>query len=215
MNLFPKTYGRTKGKIKKPSLLNYYKKINKYLIDSMSQYNKDIILEIGSGNGENIIKLSNLYKDKIIIACEVYIDGNSSLVKKLENKKIKNVKIFDKSCFYLFKKIKKFSIDQIWILFPDPWPKKRHYKRRLISKLLLKEIFKVLKKDGLFYISTDSESYLDSILKEFLFNYNFLWMNKTLKDCQKRSKILIESKYEKKAKIKGNKNFFLKFKKIC
>ena len=81
MNLFPKTYGRTKGKIKKPSLLNYYKKINKYLIDSMSQYNKDIILEIGSGNGENIIKLSNLYKDKIIIACEVYIDGNSSLVK--------------------------------------------------------------------------------------------------------------------------------------
>ena len=211
--IFYKKKNRRPLSNKQKELLNF--SLNKFLLKKEILQKKNIFLEIGFGYGENLINLAKKNLDKIILGCEIYEPGIANLVNKLDKKKLKNIFIYPKNIFILFKKIKKNSVEKVFLLFPDPWPKKRHYKRRLISKLLLKEIFKVLKKDGLFYISTDSESYLDSILKEFLFNYNFLWMNKTLKDCQKRSKILIESKYEKKAKIKGNKNFFLKFKKIC
>ena len=93
--------------------------------------------------------------------------------------------------------------------------KKKHFKRRLISDILLKKIHKILKKNGLIFISTDSTSYLNLILFKFFLNKNFLWVNKKIVDCYKRPKELIKSKYEKKAITKSNKRYFLKFKKIC
>tara|TARA_B100000029_G_scaffold516314_1_gene628622 strand:- start:977 stop:1639 length:663 start_codon:yes stop_codon:yes gene_type:complete len=216
INLIPKTYGRTKGKIKKSSLLNYYKNINKYLIDSFPRYKKKLILEIGSGNGENIIKLSNLFQDKLLIACEVYIDGNSSLVNKLESNKIKNIKIFDKSCFYLFNKIKKFSIDQIWILFPDPWPKKKHNKRRLITEYFINEIYSLLAKNGKVYIATDDKNYFLNILINFQKNNLFYWHNDNPNSWNTKFQEMAETSYYLKAmKISQKPKFMIFKKKIC
>ena len=115
----------------------------------------------------------------------------------------------------MFSKLKKNSIEKIFILYPDPWPKKKHYKRRLISDVFLKKINKILKINGIVFVTTDSEDYLNVILNEFLMNKNFLLVNEKITNCYKRPKELIETKYEKKAKIKNNKKFFLKFKKMC
>ena len=112
-------------------------------------------------------------------------------------------------------KLKKNLIEKIFVFYPDPWPKKKHFKRRLISKLFLEKIHKILKKNGLIFIFTDSENYLNAILIEFFLNQNFLWINKKVLNCYERPEELIESKYEKKATMKGNKKYFLKFKKIC
>ena len=106
-------------------------------------------------------------------------------------------------------------IDIIYILFPDPWPKKKHYKRRLVSDILLKKIKKILKINGIIFVSTDSENYLNVILSKFAICKNFLWINKKIANCYKRPEELIQTKYEKKATIKNNKKYFLKFKKIC
>ena len=78
-NIYPKTYGRKRGKKSKVKILNYKNHLKKYSITKIPN-KKNIILEIGSGNGENVIKLSKLYPKKLIIACEVYIDGNASLI---------------------------------------------------------------------------------------------------------------------------------------
>ena len=96
-----------------------------------------------------------------------------------------------------------------------PGQKKKHYKRRLISDVFLKKINKILKINGIVFVTTDSEDYLNVILNEFLINKNFLLVNKKITNCYKRSKELIETKYEKKANIKNNKKYFLKFKKMC
>ena len=102
-----------------------------------------------------------------------------------------------------------------WIFKKYFWKSlKKHFKRRLISEILLKKIHKILKKNGLIFISTDSADYLNVILIKFFLNKNFLWVNKKITNCYKRPKKLIESKYEKKAVMKGNKKYFLKFKKI-
>ena len=101
------------------------------------------------------------------------------------------------------------------MLYPDPWPKKKHFKRRLISKIFLKRLHKILKKNGMTLISTDSLSYLYAIFYEFSLNPNFEWANKDAADCYKRPLEIIKSKYERKADIERNDKYFLKFKKIC
>ena len=81
--------------------------------------------------------------------------------------------------------------------------------------MFLNKINSVLKTNGIVFVSTDSEDYLKVILNNFLLNKNFLWVNKKISNCYERPKDLIETKYEKKANIKNNKKYFLKFKKIC
>ena len=179
------------------------------------QNNKKNFLEIGFGYGENVINLSRHNADKLIIGCEIYEPGIANLVVKIESENLKNIYIFPENIFSLFSKLKKNSIEKIFVLYPDPWPKKKHYKRRLISNVFLNKINRILKINGIILVSTDSEDYLRVILNEFLINKNFLWVNKKIANCYKRPKELIETKFEKKANIKNNKKYFLKFKKIC
>ena len=179
------------------------------------QNSKKNFLEIGFGYGENLINLSKNNTDKLIIGCEVYEPGIANLVAKIESENLKNIYIFPENIFSLFSKLKKNSIEKIFILYPDPWPKKKHYKRRLISNVFLNKINRILRINGIVFVSTDSKDYLSVILNEFLINKNFLWVNKKITNCYNRPKELIETKYEKKANIKNNKKYFLKFKKIC
>ena len=187
--------------------------LRKFLFKKRNINNKKVFLEVGFGYGENLINLSKNNTGKLIIGSEVYEPGIANVVEKIEALNLKNICIYPKNIFSLFNILKKNSIEKIFILYPDPWPKRRHFKRRLISKTLLQKIHKILKKNGLFFISTDSQSYLNAILIEFFINKNFLWVNEKIKDCYKRPDELIESRYEKKANIKNNKKYFLKFKK--
>ena len=189
--------------------------LQKFLFEKEIIHNNKKFLEIGFGYGENLIHLSKNNPNTAIIGCEVYEPGIANLVEKIETENLKNIYIYPKNIFSLFGNLKKNSFDKVFILYPDPWPKKKHFKRRLMSEILLKKIHEILKKDGLIFVSTDSVDYLNLILFKFFLNKNFLWVNKKIADCYKRPKELIESKYEKKAVIKSNKKYFLKFKKIC
>ena len=188
--------------------------LQKFLFKKKIVNNKKF-LEIGFGYGENLIHLSKNNSDTSIIGCEVYEPGIANLVEKIEIEKLKNIYIYPKNIFSLFDNLEKNSFQKVFILYPDPWPKKKHFKRRLISEILLEKIYEILKKNGLIFISTDSSDYLNLILYKFFLNKNFLWVNKKITNCYKRPKELIESKYERKGIIKSNKKYFLKFKKIC
>ena len=189
--------------------------LEKFLFEKKIIHNNKKFLEIGFGYGENLIHLSKNNPNTSIIGCEVYEPGIANLVEKIETENLKNIYIYPKNIFSLFGNLKKNSFDKVFILYPDPWPKKKHFKRRLMSEILLKKIHEILKKDGLIFVSTDSVDYLNLILFKFFLNKNFLWVNKKIINCYKRPKELIESKYEKKAVMKSNKKYFLKFKKIC
>ena len=211
--IFFKKKLRRKISEKQKKLLKF--NLKKFLFKKNRIIRKKIFLEIGSGCGENLIHLSKNNIKKIIIGCEIYEPGIASSVNKIESEKLKNILIYPKNIFTLINKLEKNSIDKIYILYPDPWPKKKHFKRRLMSKILLKKLHKILKKKGTILISTDSKSYLHAILIEFFLISKFEWVNKNINDCYKRPVEIIESKYEKKANVKGNKKYFIKFKKIC
>ena len=99
----------------------------------------------------------------LIVASEVYLSGIGSLLKNIAKNSLKNIKIFDEDVRQLLLKLPNKILDEIYIICPDPWPKARHHKRRLIQHNFLKVLARVLKKDGIVYISTDWENYAESI----------------------------------------------------
>ena len=132
----------------------------------LAQSHQKIILEIGFGNGENTSFLAGKYPNALIIASEVYVSGIGSLLNSIDQNSLSNIKIYDDDVRELLLKINSEIFDEIYIICPDPWPKARHHKRRLIKHNFLKVLAKVLKKDGTVYISTDWENYAESIEEE-------------------------------------------------
>ena len=125
-----------------------------------------IILEIGFGNGENTSFLASENPNALIVASEVYLSGIGSLLNNIAKNSLTNIKIFDEDVRELLFKLPNKIFDEIYIICPDPWPKARHHKRRLIKNDFLKILANVLKKDGTVYISTDWENYAESIEEE-------------------------------------------------
>ena len=172
-------YGRKKVRKKihsvdKDFFLNY--KIN---LEKDIKKNKKNIIDVGSGKGENTLFLAKKNPDALIIAIEIFWDGNIDLCKQLSKLKLYNVKIFSSNVLKLFNHLNKDDyFNEIWILFPDPWPKRKHHKRRLINDNFFIKVYPFLKRDGKIFIATDSSSYLKSIMNSI---YNtkslFNWLN--------------------------------------
>ena len=102
----------------------------------------------------------------LIVASEVYLSGIGSLLNNIAKNSLTNIKIFDQDVRELLFKLPNKIFDEIYIICPDPWPKARHHKRRLIKHDFLKILAKVLKKNGTAYISTDWQNYAESIEEE-------------------------------------------------
>ena len=135
-------------------------------LSELAKSYKKIILEIGFGNGENTFFLADKYPNALIIASEVYLSGIGSLLNSIDQNSLNNIRIYDDDVRELLLKIKSEIFDEIYIICPDPWPKARHHKRRLIKHDFLKVLAKVLRKDGAVYISTDWKNYAESIEEE-------------------------------------------------
>ena len=132
----------------------------------MVKSHEKIILEIGFGNGENTSFLAVKNPNALIVASEVYLSGIGSLLNSIAQNSLDNIKIYDDDVRELILNLPKNLFDEVYIICPDPWPKARHHKRRLVKYDFLKVLAKVLKKNGTVYISTDWENYAESIQEE-------------------------------------------------
>ena len=168
-------------------------------------------LEIGFGSGENILKDSINKKNEIFIGCDPYLKGSLLLKKKIEKLSLKNLIITNLSFHELFEHISKLTFSKILVLFPDPWPKKRHRKRRLISDSFLKSLFKICNETSEIIISSDDTDYVNEILYKFYKNKNFLLSTSLFGDKLIKSFDLEETKYYKKAIRNKKKAFFFLF----
>ena len=200
-------FGRVKSrkisKIKENSFKKYLKKKN---IKDLT-LKKKLILEIGIGMGENLIYLSKKNTRKNIIGVDPFMNGMVNVSDYCINNNIKNIYLYP----YVFQKFinrfKKLRFNVVYILFPDPWHKKRHRKRRIVNEEFLKKILKVLKKKGKVFFSTDSINYFESVknnLKKF--------SNIKVKKIKKI--VTIKTKFYLKAEKKNNKINSLMFTKL-
>ena len=210
-----KIYGRSKGR-KKNVILDKNLIKNIFVKDINLIKEKHNILDIGSGSGENVLLLSQIYPRSQIIACEIFEDGNLNLCNKIILKKLKNILIYNGNVIELFDNLNKENFfDLIWILFPDPWPKKKHSKRRLLNNEFFKQISKNVKKNGEIHIATDSTTYFRQILSSIYDCKNyFSWENQSKIGWEYDTKILPETKFYKKAINYDRKPIYLKLRKI-
>jgi len=211
-----KIYGRAKGRKKKGYNLDqtFINSIVSKEIDINIKDNN--ILDIGSGSGENSIYQSMKFPMSKIIACEIFVDGNINLCHKIFKKKLNNILIYNSNVLELFDTIRKKNIfDTIWILFPDPWPKKRHFKRRLINNDFMNRLIFMIKKNGKIHITTDSQSYLRQILSSiYKFRNDFFWVNQSIDSWIFDLNQLPQTKFYKKAIKSNRKPFYIKLKKL-
>lgn len=173
------------------------------------QNNKNIIFEIGFGYGEHTAHQALLNQDCNIIGCETYINGVLSLLDKIENTKVENIKIFNGDARLLLEKLPNNSIDKIFILFPDPWPKKRQNKKRIISENFLQLIQSKLKKDGILFFASDIFDYVE--WTNNLARKKFTPLFNNLEECKKEPNWWIKTRYQQKAIKAGRNSYFLEF----
>ena len=205
-------FGRTKSRKKNNSI---DKKAIKLQIKKIkaSKYN---IIDIGSGYGESTIEFAKNYKDKNVIACEKYIDGINNIAHRSKIESLANVYIFHGNVHqFLDECCVQKSISEIWILFPDPWPKKRHFKRRLINEDFFNKIKKFLKKDATINIASDSKSYISEILCNiYKIKNDFLWISQSKYEWDYSNLSLPKTKYYKKALKNGRNPMYVKLSKL-
>ena len=137
-------------------------------------------MEIGFGNGENVIYQAQKYKEEIFLVCDPFLTGCVKLVKKIKANKIKNIFVSSLDFFSLFEKIKYFTFSKIFILFPDPWPKKRHSKRKLVDRDFVEDIEFITEKNSLIIFASDNHAYQEQAMKYFSENENFINLEKKL-----------------------------------
>ena len=203
-------YGRTKGRKNKSN--NLFLEIKLKEIDK----NKYNILDIGSGYGESTIKLAKIDKQKVVISCDKYIDGLNSLYNQVKFDSLENIYIYQGNVYQMLDEhCKKDFISEVWILFPDPWPKKRHFKRRLIDNFFFMKINKFLKSGATIHIASDSKAYISQILRVInQIRNDFKWLNQNKLEWDYDPLILPETKYYKKALKNGLNPFYAKLKKL-
>lgn len=126
---------------------------------------KDIFCEIGFGMGDATLEIAEKNRDKAYIAIDVHKPGIGKILHEIDKKGLKNIKIIEYDAVKVFEKMfKDESISGVHIFFPDPWPKKKHYKRRLIKEDFINLISQKLKVHAYIYICTDWENYANQIL---------------------------------------------------
>ena len=125
--------------------------------------NKNVVLDIGFGNGEYSAAYANAFQEKHLIATEVYLSGIGSLIGLINKYKISNISIFDEDVRLLMDQMPKEFLDSVNILFPDPWQKAKHHKRRLIGEDFLYQLHPLLKPNAKIFVRTDWEDYAEQI----------------------------------------------------
>ena len=210
---FLPSFVQRKGRITKSqeknllSLPDY--EISSYLEIQKAKNNfEKVILEIGFGNGENVFKFAKNNRENFYIASEVYMSGIGQLLGDVINNDLNNVKIVTGDIRLLLEDVTKPIFDHVVIICPDPWPKLKHHKRRMLNNDFLDLIHKTIKDDGHLFMSTDWKNYAESIEEAIDQNEGFI----KLKDSIYKEADL--TKFQERAVREGRKIYPFPLKKV-
>jgi tRNA (guanine-N7-)-methyltransferase len=213
-----RSFGRTSSRLTKKDQEKLDLKISPYLLNAPDASNiithkQKTIVELGMGNGASLANRAKIEPKNHYIGCEVYKNGLASLVRTLEENNIQNLQICHDDARDLLENTPKKSIDELIILYPDPWPKNKQKKRRIINQELLNLAHKTIKDDGVLFIATDIPDYMMWILRE-IYNHEIFFPTAISPEEWATPPLWWHStKYEQKAIQQGRKPWYITFKK--
>jgi len=159
---------------------------------------KSVWLEIGFGGGEHLVHQAKLNPDIGFIGCEPYQNGVAKLMGKLSADPRKNIKLYDGDVRNIFDVLANDSISKVFLLYPDPWPKKRHHRRRFVTQEFLAPLYETMKPGSILRIATDIEDYVRQALQEVP-KAGFQWLAKDASDWRDPWQDWVSTRYEIKA----------------
>ncbi|MCE3233278.1 MAG: tRNA ((46)-N7)-methyltransferase TrmB [Rickettsiaceae bacterium] len=166
-----------------------------------------ICLEIGFGRGEHLAQFAKANPDISCIGCEPFINGVARLVKYIHEDKIPNIRILHGDARLLLEKLPANILDRAFILFPDPWPKAKHQRKRIVSRATLDALQRVMKKGAILEVATDHVDYGQWIAQHLSQHMGF----NQLSDGTIPPADWIRTKYQEKAEKQGRGARFFKF----
>jgi|TARA_R110002096_G_scaffold436105_1_gene668103 tRNA (guanine-N7-)-methyltransferase len=169
-------------------------------------------MEIGFGKGEHLVAQAKANPDIGFIGCEPFINGVSGLVDHMVRDSVTNIRFFMDDARLLMDAMLDQSISRAFVLFPDPWPKKRHHKRRIISPGNMVVISRLLKDNAELRIGTDHHDYCRWILARLMENPDYFWEADHPDQWHTRPEDWPPTRYEQKALTVGRKSAYMTFK---
>jgi len=171
----------------------------------------DFWLEIGFGKGEHLAAQAAAHPEIGMIGSEPFLNGVSGLVDQVDRRGLANVRIFMDDARLLIDSLPDRSIGRAFILFPDPWPKARHHKRRVVSAGNIVALSRILKDGAELRIATDHMEYCRWIMAHMLENPDFDWLCDNPENWRRRPDDWPPTRYEEKSREQGRISSYLRF----
>lgn len=162
-----------------------------------------IWLEIGFGGGEHLATLAQKNPNVSFVGCERFVNGIASLLAHIEAHDLLNIRIADADATDLLTALAPASISRLFLLFPDPWPKTRHHKRRFVNRDNLDKIARILGDGAQVRFASDHAGYCAWTLLRFLDHKDFTWTGEIPSDWRIRPDDWPQTRYEANALSKG------------
>lgn len=158
----------------------------------------DVWLEVGYGGGEHLLWQAATNPDIGLVGAEPYISGTAKLLGKIDPERLPNIRVYEDDARDIIAALPDASIGRFFILFPDPWPKTRHHKRRFIQTEILDSIARILRPGAELRFATDDAGYLAFALERLMAHPAFAWTAKCALDWQRRPDDWPPTRYEAK-----------------
>ncbi|ASY67504.1 tRNA (guanine-N(7)-)-methyltransferase [Sinorhizobium fredii USDA 205] len=172
---------------------------------------KRVRLEIGFGGGEHLIHRAAEDPSTGFIGVEPFVNSMAKLLGQIEAREIDNVRLYDDDATQVLDWLPPASVDQVDLLYPDPWPKRKHWKRRFVSKVNLDRFARVLKSGGVFCFASDIDSYVNWTLIHCRDHAAFEWTAESSADWLTPFAGWPSTRYEAKARREGRSSAYLTF----
>lgn len=213
-----RSYGRRKGRKATP-------RQNKLLQDLLPRVAVDLsapancaakstFLEIGFGGGEHLVWQAKHNLDATLIGCEPFEDGVIKVLDAIDRDRVDNIRLHMGDARDVLRWLPEASIDRAFILFPDPWPKRKHQKRRLLNGSTLALLARALKPGAELRFGTDIGDYARSALEAFRLERRFVWQAIGPSDWRIRPADWPETRYEAKAHREGRVCYYFRFRRV-
>lgn len=176
---------------------------------------KETWLEIGFGGGEHLVWQSLHNASVTLIGCEPFEDGVVKVLSAIDEKKLSNIRLHMGDARDVLRSLPGASIGRAFILFPDPWPKRKHQKRRLLNGATLDLLARVMRPGAELRFGTDIGDYARSALLAFKQEPRFKWIASGPQDWRIRPDDWPETRYEQKAKREGRVCYYFRFERVA
>jgi tRNA (guanine-N7-)-methyltransferase len=173
-----------------------------------------VVLEIGFGGGEHLVAEALREPDAGFIGVEPFLNGMAKGVAAIEQNALRNVRLLGSDASLLLDWLPPGSLDEVDLLYPDPWPKKRHWKRRFVSRQNLARLARALKPGGVFRFASDIASYVEWTLMQVGGEARFIWTAERATDWTAPFPHWPGTRYEAKALREGRVPTYLEFRRV-